>query len=906
MDGIPKSQVPNPISNIGLKNKNQELTRGNRGFIVFAMNEPETIYLKNYTAPDFFVDNVDLKFELDRTRTRVTANLKIRKNLTIADENTPLVLDKADFKIESVVAGGMLLMPHEYEIGKETFKLARTPDCFDLEIVSILNPAANTRLEGVYCSGDFICTQCEAQGFRKITPFPDRPDVMAVYSTTIIADKDLYPVLLSNGNRVDSGDLENNRHYARWEDPFKKPCYLFALVAGDLGCLSDTFATRAGRTVDLKIYSEKENIDRCHHAMTSLKQSMAWDEDRFGLEYDLDLYQIVAINDFNAGAMENKGLNVFNAKYVLASPETATDDDYMNIQGVIGHEYFHNWTGNRVTLKNWFQLSLKEGLTVFRDQEFSSDLNARSVKRISSVDTLRSLQFPEDAGPMTHPVRPKSYIKMDNFYTMTVYQKGAELIRMIHTLLGEEKFQNGMALYVERFDGMAVTIEDFLTAMADASGKDLSQFKLWYSQSGTPRVTLKHAYDEKTDELTLEFEQQTPPDRNQEIKQPLHIPIKFALFDHQGKDITPEGQSLLELTSERQGFKFKGTGPGAVPSVFREFSAPIQLETDLSQEELSFLMSKDSDEFNRWDAAQTLFLRQIKTLVQSIHNQEPLTVSKDLIKAFEASLTDTKADRAFLAKALALPSEVQIKDHYECIDVCAIHQARHFLKQTLAQSLKDQFMQVVQTCSKADPASLAHSAMADRSLNNLALSYLGSLGDPESSGLILERFETARNMTDEYAAFRILSHISPNLRQKAADRFYARWGHDTLVLDKWFAVQAGSTLDDTLELVTSLSGRQDFSMANPNKVRALLFVLAMQNPVGFHRPDGKGYEYIADRIIELNRINPQIAARLSACFNLWKRYDDKLKPMMKAQLERILAVKDLSGNVYEIVSSALS
>ncbi len=869
------------------------------------METPKTIYLNDYQSPDFLVDAVDLKFELDKNRTRATAILKVRKNLETADETTPLVFDMGNLEIESVVADSMVLLPHEYTIDDESFSLASTPEEFTLEIVSILNPGDNTSLEGLYCSGDFICTQCEAQGFRKIIPFPDRPDVMAVYSCTIIADKNLYPVLLSNGNLIDSGDLADNRHYVRWEDPFKKPSYLFALVAGDLACLSDTFTTRSGRTIDLKVYSEKENIDRCDHAMESLKQSMKWDEDRFGLEYDLDLYQIVAINDFNAGAMENKGLNIFNSKYVLASPETATDEDYMNIQGVIGHEYFHNWTGNRVTLKNWFQLSLKEGLTVFRDQEFSSDLNSRAVKRISCVKNLRAFQFPEDAGPMAHPVRPESYIKMDNFYTMTVYEKGAELIRMIHQLIGEQAFQKGIKLYFERFDGMAVTIEDFVKAMADASDRCLDQFRLWYSQSGTPTVTMKRSYDPSKNTLILDFEQKTAPDRNQETKKPLHIPIRFGLLDAEGKDAGLNDRPLLELKKTKERFSFKGMGPKTYPSIFRQFSAPVKIETDYSEKDLAFLMAHDNDEFNRWDASQTLFKNEIKHLVSAWQKNQELVVSTELIQAFGTALKDTRTDRAFIARALALPPETEIKDLYDLIDVKAIHEARAYLKLTLSRKFKDLFLDTLELCSQSKPDSLSQKACADRSLKNLALSYLGSLKEQETNELVWKNFENARNMTDEFSCFRILSQISPELKQKGSDRFYSRWKHDKLVLDKWFAVQAASNLPDTLGKVESLLSHWDFSMTNPNKVRSLLYVLALQNPLNFHRSDGQSYCFIADRILELDKINPQIAARLSSCFNHWKKYDKNRQQMMNDQLEKIMAVKSLSKNVYEIVSRAL-
>jgi aminopeptidase N len=875
-------------------------------FYFFSMKTPETIHLKDYRPAQFIVDKIDLTFEIEKDRTLVTSVMQIHKNKETADKLTPLVFDKGPFEIISVVADEMVLLPGEYLSGDDFFKLVKTPDNFTLEIVSLLNPVKNTSLEGLYCSGDTLCTQCEAQGFRRITPFPDRPDVMAVYSCTLIADKDRYPVLLANGNRVKSGDLENNRHYVRWEDPFKKPSYLFALVAGDLSCLEDTFITCSGKKVDLKIYSEQENIDKCDHAMESLKQAMRWDEDRFGLEYDLDLYQIVAINDFNAGAMENKGLNIFNSKYVLANPKTATDDDFMNIQGVIGHEYFHNWTGNRVTLNNWFQLSLKEGLTVFRDQEFSSDLNSRAVKRISNVKNLRAYQFPEDAGPMAHPVRPESYIKMDNFYTMTVYEKGAELVRMIHSLLGEIDFRRGMDLYFKRLDGMAVTIEDFVSAMEAVSGRDLTQFKQWYSQSGTPEVTVKRSYDPKSQTLSLTFEQATPPDKHQPIKQALHIPIQFGLLDGNGRDITPEGQSLLELTSKKDTFVFKDIGPDTYPSVFRQFSAPVKLVTDFADTELAFLMAHETDEFNRFDAAQTLFIKEIQTLVSKIQDKDALGVSPGLIQAFKKALTDPRTDRAFLAKALALPQENEIKDYYTCIDVTAIHTARSYLKKELALQLTDQFMETIEECSHADPLSISHTAVADRSLKNLCLSYVGSIGEDQTTDFVRQKFETAQNMTDEYAALRVLSQIDSATKQAGTDRFYQKWHQDKLVLDKWFAVQAASPLPDTLAKVQALLTHPDFTMANPNKVRSLVYMFALQNPINFHREDGSGYRFIADQIIALDAINQQIAARLSSCFNHWKKYDESRKILMKKELERILAVQTLSKNVYEIVSRALA
>jgi aminopeptidase N len=631
---------------------------------------------------------------------------------------------------------------------------------------------------------------------------------------------------------------------------------------------------------------------------------MAWDEERFGREYDLDLYQIVAINDFNAGAMENKGLNIFNAKYVLADPQTATDDDFMGIQGVIAHEYFHNWTGNRITLKNWFQLSLKEGLTVFRDQEFSSDMNSRPVKRISDVKNLMAAQFPEDGGPMTHPVRPDSYIKMDNFYTMTVYEKGAEVIRMIYQLLGPDLFRKGMDLYFKKFDGMAVTLEDFVGVMAEVSGRNLDQFFLWYTQSGTPAVSMTRHYDEKAESLSLTFTQATTPDRNQSEKKPFHIPIKISLINRAGETVKQE--ALYELTKETDTVEFDNVPVDTYPSVFREFTAPVRLTTDFSNQDLSFLMARDTDPFNQWHAAQTLFIDEIKNLVTAIQAQRPMAVSEGLIKAFSLALEDPKKDRAFLAKALALPMETEIKDHFEIIDVEAIHQARIFLEQTLAEKLASEFTTVYDICSYADPDDLSGEAMADRSLKNLCLSYLGSLTtNKDIQVLVQKQLETASNMTDEFAAFKILSHMNPEIRDMACRAFYDKWQTRTLVIDKWFSVQAQSSLEDTLDQVKNLTGHKDFTMANPNKVRALIFAFAMANPMHFHRADGQGYEFVAERILTLDKLNHQTAARLCACFNLWKRYDENRQVMMKKQLETMAGQKDLSRNLYEIVSRAL-
>ncbi|MEE4364846.1 MAG: aminopeptidase N, partial [Desulfotignum sp.] len=859
------------------------------------MKTPQTVHLKDYRPADFIIDQVDLTFDIHENRTMVFSKLFMRKSPAAGDIHPPLVLDKGRFEISSVIADSMVLVPGEYETGDAFFRLAATPDTFTLEIVSILRPHENTSLEGLYRSGNILCTQCEAQGFRNITPFLDRPDVMAPYSCTIIADKTRYPVLLSNGNLVDAGVLTNNRHFVRWEDPFKKPSYLFALVAGDLAHIHDTFITCSGRQVDLKIYCEKRNVDKCGHAMASLKQAMAWDEQRFGLEYDLDLYQIVAINDFNAGAMENKGLNIFNSRYVLADPDTAEDEDFQNIQMVIGHEYFHNWTGNRVTLKNWFQLSLKEGLTVFRDQEFFSDMNSRGVKRIAVVRKLRGFQFPEDAGPMAHPVQPASYIKMDNFYTMTVYEKGAELVRMIHLLLGEAGFRKGLDLYFAVFDGKAVTIEDFLSVMSQASGKNLDQFLLWYAQSGTPQVTISRSYDAKARQLTLTCEQHTAPDRNQDKKQPLHIPVCLGIIDSRGKNLLLGGSVVKELTGKKQRFVFDNIPENSIPSVFRQFSAPVKINTDLTHEELAFLMAHDTDACNRWDAAQTLFVDEVRQLVHKEQAGKRFSVSKNLLQAFGTALEKHDTDRAFLAKMLCLPLETELKNHFDPVDVAAIHKARSYLRFRIAKQLKGQFLAAADACAGADPKDISADAMADRALKNLCLSYLGHLQEKQTTDLVLDHYTGARNMTDEMAAFKILADIDPDTKKQAVELFYLKWQHDPLVLDKWFVVQAQSELPDTLYRVKELVEHPRFSMKNPNKVRSLIYGFAMLNHVNFHAHTGEGYAFVADRIIALDPVNHAVAARLATCFNQWRIYEEPCRSLMHKALERILGVEGLSG-----------
>ena len=870
-------------------------------------NENETrkkTYLKDYTEPPYLVERVDLQFDLYEEWTDVTSTMQVFRNRNVADESTPFVLDSHELQIESVIAGDMVLLPGEYKISGNHFQLASTPEHFTLEIKTRLYPHENTSLEGLYKSGPMFCTQCEAEGFRKITPFPDRPDVMAEYSCIITADEDRYPVLLSNGNRVDAGRLAGGRHYVKWEDPFKKPCYLFALVAGDLVRIEDTFETRSGRTVDLHIYVEKENIDKCSHALISLKQAMKWDEERFDREYDLDLYQIVAVNDFNAGAMENKGLNIFNSKYVLADHTTATDSDFLNIQTVIGHEYFHNWTGNRITLKNWFQLSLKEGLTVFRDQEFTSDLTSRGVKRILDVKALKANQFPEDDGPMVHPVRPESYIEMNNFYTMTVYEKGAEIIRMVYTLLGREGFKKGMNLYFEMFDGCAVTIEDFLSALGKASGTDLSGMMRWYTQSGTPVVTVTRNLIEAERTLKLTFDQYTPEDRNQSVKEPFPIPVVYGLLDRNGNEVPGYGNEFFLLKSNTDTIELKDVPPDCIPSVFRGFSAPVKVRTDLSEQELSMIMAGDSDLFNRWDAATQLYFRELVRIVEMIRNNRKPQISRFLLDALERLMQDRKARKSFIAVALTLPGENEIAEQFESVDVNAVHKARKFVKKEIAAGFEPTLKEIIGRCEKADPESLEFEDISKRRLKNTALGYIGALETDEAVRDIYNRFTCSENMTDEIAMLQILADIDHEYRKDALSLFYEKWSHDPLVLDKWFAAQASSS-PATPEIMEQLSRHPDFSLRNPNKVRALLGAFAMQNPINFHREDGKGYEFIANHIIELDKLNPQIAARLATAFNRRKKYDSARNALMKRELEKISSSQTISKNLYEVVSRSL-
>jgi len=873
--------------------------------------DAKTIYLKDYQQPAFWIEMVDLVFVLEDDHALVTSSVDYKRN---PDSPTKeLELFGSELELEHISINGYELDEDDYELTDSGMTLSNLAEEFTLVVTTKIYPKKNTSLEGLYQSSGNFCTQCEAQGFRKITYFLDRPDVMGKFTTTIRADKKKCPVMLSNGNLIEQGDLEGGRHFAKWQDPFKKPAYLFALVAGDLEHVTDAFITFSGKQVKLEIYTEAHNIDKCDHAMESLKRAMAWDEKRFGLEYDLDIYMIVAVDDFNMGAMENKGLNVFNSKLVFASPETATDSDYINIEAVIGHEYFHNWTGNRVTCRDWFQLSLKEGLTVFRDQEFTSDLHSRAVKRIEDVRMLRTHQFTEDASPMAHPIRPASFMEINNFYTMTVYEKGAEVVRLYNTLLGQDGFRKGMDLYFERHDGQAVTTEDFLSAMADANGADLSQMKSWYDQAGTPIVDVTMDYDAVEETCTLHFVQNIPstPEADASDKQPYLIPVKFGLIDKKGQELLSD---TIKLTKKEQSFSFEGihcedTKKKPLPSLLRDFSAPVKLNYNYSVEDFIFLMQHDSDAFNRWEASQRLARMLLLEMLEARKNGEALGVETQVIDAYQQVLEDEQLDHALRAEALSLPSETDLAEMVEQADPEAIHEVREFLLKSIAQglrlSLESTYHAMHQGLKEQGIYSPDAVSIGKRRLQNTCLSYLGKINDPGIHGECYQQFSTSENMTDTLAALGTLSGIECPQRELAFDDFEQKWQHDTLVMDKWLVMQAVSSLPDTLDKVKKLMEHKLFDIKNPNKVRSLIGAFAMGNPVNFHKADGAGYQFHADRVLELDKLNPQVASRMVRALMNWRQYESGRSGLMREQLERIKAQDGLSGDVFEIVSKAL-
>ena len=868
----------------------------------------------DYRPPDFWIERVELTFQLERERTRVRARLSGRRNEAVNPGRRPLVLAGEQLELHALRLNKSDLVIGEFEVTDDSLIVPEVPERFELETEVEIQPRANTRLSGLYLSNNVFCTQCEAEGFRRITYFLDRPDVMARYSVRIEAERARCPVLLSNGNRVESGALPGGRHFVRYEDPFKKPSYLFALVAGDLACHRGRFRTRSGRDVELELWVEPQNLAKCEHALRSLQKAMKWDEDTFGLEYDLDVYQIVAVNDFNMGAMENKGLNVFNSRYVLADVESATDDDYQAIEGVIGHEYFHNWTGNRVTCRDWFQLTLKEGLTVFRDQQFSADMGSRAVKRIDDVRKLRIAQFAEDAGPMAHPIRPESYVSMDNFYTATVYEKGAEVVRLYHTLLGQDGFRRGMEHYFERHDGTAVTCEDFRAAMADANGVDLTQFERWYSQPGTPVLEARGEYDPRGRlyDLTL---RQVLPKLGPAEQQPLHVPVAIGMLGPGGRELPLRLQGeykdctattrLLELRERERTYRFVDVPVQPVVSLLRGFSAPVRLRWERPRSELAFLMAHDTDPFVRWDAGQELAKGVLLELVGAHARGQELRLDPGLSEAFGKVLSDERLDGSFRALALTLPDELTLAQELDVIDPEAVHAARRFAVRELARAHRGPLLATYRALAERTGTAIDKDSIDARRLNNRALACLASLEEPETIVLAWQQFERARGMTDSEAALAALVGVDCRERELALDAFYRRWKHDPLVLDKWFRLQALAPQPATFERVVALAAHPDFTLKNPNRVRALLGAFAHGNQVRFHGADGRAYAFVADKVLELDARNPQLAARLVSAFNQWKRFEPTRRAAMQAELERIAAHPKLSRDTAEIVSRAL-
>ncbi|RII25300.1 MAG: aminopeptidase N [Geobacter sp.] len=873
-----------------------------------------TIYRKDYTPPDYLVETVDLRVDLEEETAHVRSRLTIRANYDYSVGSRPLVLDGKRLELKALRLDGAPLPPERYTADSERLTILHVPPAFILEVETELRPRDNTALEGLYCSSGMFCTQCEAEGFRAITYYPDRPDVVAVFTTTITADRELCPVLLSNGNLVETGGLSGGRHYATWRDPFRKPCYLFAMVAGDLACIEDSFTTVSGRDVTLRIYVQEKNRHLCDHAMRSLKKAMRWDEETFGREYDLDIYMIVAVDDFNMGAMENKGLNVFNSRYVLASPATATDDDFQAIEEVIGHEYFHNWTGNRITCRDWFQLSLKEGLTIFRDQEFSADMGSRGVKRIADVRLLRTSQFAEDGGPMAHPVRPDAYLEINNFYTVTVYNKGAEVVRMLRTLLGAVTFRRGMDLYFARHDGQATTVDDFLQAMADASGKDLSRFQRWYGQAGTPQLDAHGDFDPASGNFTLTVCQSCPPTPGQPHKAPFPIPLALGLLDRDGRElpVTLAGEQpseptsrVLEMRDAEVSFRFSGLADRPVPALLRGFSAPVRLDYPYRQDELVLLMAHETDPFCRWEAGQTLACQLLLRLVADLQAGRTLTVEPDFVAAFRSVLTSGEADRAYLAEALTLPSEGYLAEQMTVIDPDAIHASRQFVRRTLASELSGEFLAVRTACRSSAPYAVDDGRAGERRLATLCLSYLMTLEEPAVIDLCCQQYREADNMTDTMGALVSLASCDCPDREQALADFYGRWQDDRQVVDKWFSLQATASLPGTLAVVTALLDHPAFEITNPNRVRALVGAFCQGNQVRFHDAGGAGYRFLTGQLLRLIPLNPQVAARMLAPFTRWRRFDPGRQALMRAELERLRAVPDLPRDVYEVVEKSL-
>lgn len=892
-----------------------------------------TTYRKNYTAPSFWVDTVEMGFDLDPNATHVATRTTLRRNTESTEKD--LILFGESLKLIQIRLNGQKLARAAYQIDKHSLRIFNPPDEITLDIETQICPVKNTSLSGLYVSNHNFFTQCEAEGFRKITYFQDRPDVMAKFTVMLRADKKKYPVLLSNGNLIESGKLDKGRHYAKWEDPFKKPSYLFALVAGKLVCREEKIKLKSGRKALLQVWVEKGNLDKTQHAMDSLQNSIIWDEQRFGLELDLNRFMIVAVSDFNMGAMENKGLNIFNTKYVLANPTVATDTDYAGIESVVGHEYFHNWTGNRVTCRDWFQLSLKEGLTVFRDQEFSADMigtnSGRAVNRISDVRVLRQAQFPEDAGPMSHPVRPESYVEINNFYSVTVYEKGAEVVRMYYTLLGHEGFRKGMDLYFKRHDGQAVTCDDFRAAMADANGRDLTQFERWYSQSGTPRLKVSTQFDAAKKTFELTFVQSCTATPGQNKKLPFHIPVAVGLVNSAGQDMPlhcldqanpAESTTLvLEVTKTKQVFRFTHVTEQPTPSILRNFSAPVELIIDYTDAQLAHLLAHDSDAFNRWDACQRLAMRRLLKLTAAVQANKPLALDTMFIDALRKTLNDTSLDAAFREQILTLPSTTNIAEQMAIIDPQAIKTARNFMRRELTLHLKEDLLTAYENNLTPGKYSPDASSAGKRALKNCALSYLQELGKASTFKLAQSQFANAKNMTDRIGALssmvnaELINGFCDDTKkahkeatkevEQALKQFYNEFKQDPLVIDKWFALQGSATNTDVAKMRTLLK-HPAFTLHNPNRARSLIFAFCNANPTQFHATNGSGYVLWAELVIELDAINPQVAARLTRSLDRWRKYIPELQKLMQVALKKVATSKNISRDVLEIVTKALS
>ncbi|MBC7513021.1 MAG: aminopeptidase N [Herminiimonas sp.] len=878
---------------------------------------PQAIHRQDYTPPSYLVDTVEIGFDLDPQLTRVLTRMAIRRHPDAVTKS--FLMHGEQLTLVQLRVDGRPLAKKEYRITAQTLEILDLPVSASLEIETTTQPDKNTTLSGLYVSNGNFFTQCEAEGFRRIAYFPDRPDVMAKYTVMLRADKDTYPVLLSNGNLIEEGDLGDGRHFAKWEDPFRKPSYLFALVAGKLVCQEERYTQRSGHRALLQVWVEEGNLDKTQHAMTSLKNSIAWDAERFGLELDLDRFMIVAVSDFNMGAMENKGLNIFNTKFVLANPRIATDTDYANIESVVGHEYFHNWTGNRVTCRDWFQLSLKEGLTVFRDQEFSADMigtaSGRAVKRIEDVRLLRQAQFPEDAGPMAHPVRPDSYVEINNFYTVTVYEKGSEVVRMYQTLLGRDGFRKGMDLYFARHDGQAVTCDDFRAAMADSSGHDFAQFERWYSQAGTPRVKATATYDARKQCYELTLVQSCAPSAGQHRKLPFHIPFSVGLLDATGQDMplylegdpaTAKASTsrVLDLTQAHQTFRFIDVPCEPVPSLLRDFSAPVVLDFDYSDAQLAFLSANDSDAFNRWEAGQRLAMRRLLMLTAQ-PDADDGEANAALTATFRTLLLDDALDPAFCEVGLTLPAEVLIAEQMEVVDPQAIHVARRALHQRLAQALHPQWLHAYRANQSKGAYSPDAASVARRALKNLAMRYLADLDDPQVHALLQAQYDGADNMTDRLAALSALSGSGAPGKDAALSDFYADFENEPLVIDKWFMLQA-TARDTDVKTVRALMAHPAFSMKNPNRARSLIFSFCNGNPARFHARDGSGYAFWSEQVVALDAINPQVASRLARSLDRWRKYTPDLQQKMHAALKQVTRAPRLSNDVFEVVTKALA